>query len=88
MKIAAIRTVIVNAQMRNWIFVKVETDQPGLHGWGEASLEWKTRAVAGAVEDLAPMLKKIWGALINVVRKKFYPRLLAVLENQEEGRLD
>ncbi len=56
MKITAIRTVIVNAQMRNWVFVKVETDQAGLYGWGEASLEWKTRAVAGAVEDLAPML--------------------------------
>src|SRR5262249_45984625 len=37
-------------------FVKVETDRPGLYGWGEATLEWKTRAVVGAVEDLAPLL--------------------------------
>ena len=56
MKITAIRTLVVNAEMRNWIFVKVETDQDGLHGWGEATLEWKTRAVVGAVEDLAPLL--------------------------------
>lgn len=56
MKITAIKTCVVNAQMRNWVFVKVETDQAGLYGWGEASLEWKTRAVAGAVEDFAPML--------------------------------
>ncbi len=42
--------------MRNWVFVKVETDQPGLYGWGEASLEWKTHAVAGAVEDFAPLV--------------------------------
>ncbi|NJN92848.1 MAG: galactonate dehydratase [Anaerolineales bacterium] len=56
MKITAVKTVVVNAQMRNWVFVKVETDQPGLYGWGEASLEWKTRAVVGAVEDFAPML--------------------------------
>ncbi len=56
MKITAVRTIVVNAQMRNWVFVKVETDQPGLYGWGEASLEWKTRAVVGAVEDFAPML--------------------------------
>lgn len=55
MLITAIKTLVVNAQMRNWVFVKVETDQPGLVGWGEASLEWKTRAVVGAVEDLAPM---------------------------------
>ena len=56
MKITAIRTVVVNAEMRNWIFIKVETDQDGLHGWGEATLEWKTRAVVGAVEDLEPLL--------------------------------
>ncbi|MGH9452951.1 MAG: galactonate dehydratase [Terriglobia bacterium] len=55
MKITAIKTLVVNAEMRNWIFVKVETDQAGLCGWGEASLEWKTRAVVGAVEDLASM---------------------------------
>lgn len=52
----AIKSVIVNARMRNWIFVKVETDQAGLHGWGEATLEWHTKGVAGAVEDLAVLL--------------------------------
>lgn len=56
MKITDIRTVIVNAEMRNWVFVNVETDEPGLYGWGEASLEWKTRSVVGAVEDFTPML--------------------------------
>lgn len=48
--------MVVNAEMRNWIFVRVETDEAGLYGWGEATLEWKTRAVVGAVEDLAPLL--------------------------------
>ena len=56
MKIAAVRTVVCNAEMRNWVFVRVETDQPGLYGWGEASLELKTRSVVGAVEDFVPML--------------------------------
>lgn len=56
MKITAVKTVVVNAEMRNWVFVKVETDTPGLIGWGEASLEWKTRSVVGAVEDFAPMV--------------------------------
>jgi len=56
MKITAVKTTVVNAEMRNWIFVKVETDQAGLYGWGEATLEWKTRAVVGAIEDLAPLL--------------------------------
>jgi galactonate dehydratase len=56
MKIVSITTTIVNAEMRNWIFVRVQTDQAGLHGWGEATLEWKTLAVAGAVEDLKALI--------------------------------
>jgi len=56
MKITAVKTVVVNAEMRNWVFVKIETDQAGLYGWGEASLEWKTRAVVGAVEDYTTLL--------------------------------
>ena len=44
-RITAVETTVVNAEMRNWILVKVRTDQDGLHGWGEASLNWKTRAV-------------------------------------------
>jgi galactonate dehydratase len=42
--------------MRNWVFVKVETDQPGLVGWGEATLEWHTRSIVGALEDLATLV--------------------------------
>ena len=56
MKIRKISSIVVNARMRNWVFVKVETDQPGLHGWGEATLEWKTKAVVGAIEDLSQLL--------------------------------
>src|SRR5689334_15356617 len=56
MKITSVRTVVSNAEMRNWVFVRVDTDQAGLYGWGECSLEWKTRAVAGCVEDFKPML--------------------------------
>jgi galactonate dehydratase len=51
-----VTAVVVNARLRNWLFVKVTTDVAGLIGWGEATLEWKTRAVAGAIEDLAPLL--------------------------------
>jgi galactonate dehydratase len=52
-KITAIKSFVVNAQLRNWIFVRVETDIPGLYGLGEATLEFQTRAVAGAIDDLA-----------------------------------
>lgn len=56
MKITNIRTLVVNARMRNWVLVKVETDQPGLYGWGEATLEWKTKGVVGSIEDLSVLL--------------------------------
>ncbi len=56
MKITAIQTYVCHARMRNWIFVKVLTDQPGLWGWGEATLEWHTRAVVGAIEDISQLL--------------------------------
>ena len=42
--------------MRNWVFVRVETDVPGLFGLGEATLEFQTRGVVGAVEDLALLI--------------------------------
>ena len=32
MQITAIKTVVVNAQMRNWVFIKVETNEAGLYG--------------------------------------------------------
>jgi galactonate dehydratase len=61
MKITAINTFLVDATPpkgwggggRNWLFVKVETDE-GLHGIGEAS-GWP-RVVETAVQDLAPIL--------------------------------
>jgi len=72
MKITAIKTCVVNAEMRNWVFVKVETDQQGLYGWGEASLEWKTRAVVGAIEDAAPMVIGEDPSRIEHIYQKLY----------------
>jgi galactonate dehydratase len=82
LKITAISARVVNAEMRNWVFVKVETDQPGLHGWGEATLEWKTRAVVGAIEDLAPLIigrdpRDIEQA-VRAMRKQSFWRLGAI----------
>lgn len=34
MSVTAVYTVVVNARLRNWVFVKVTTDEPGLVGWG------------------------------------------------------
>ena len=56
MKITGVETLVCHARMRNWIFVKILTDQDGLWGWGEATLEWHTRSVVGAIEDLSTLL--------------------------------
>lgn len=79
MKITAVKTCVVNAEMRNWIFVKIETDQPGLYGWGEATLEWKTRAVVGAIEDLEPLIighdPRQINQLVRIMKKQSFWRL-------------
>lgn len=56
MKITAVETIVVNARMRNWVFVQVRTDEPGLVGLGEATVEWRTESVVGAVHDLETLL--------------------------------
>ena len=56
MKITAIEPLLAADATRIYVFVKVVTDQPGLIGWGEASLEGKPRAVAGCIRDFASMI--------------------------------
>ncbi len=89
MKITAVKPLVVNADMRNWVFVKVETDQTGLYGWGEATLEWKTRAVVGALEDLAPLVVGHDPAQINqlvrIMKKQSFWRLGAIGSSAASG---
>lgn len=79
MRITRVSTAIVNAEMRNWIFVRIDTDSDGLHGWGEATCEWKTRAVTGAIQDLEPLLigrdPRDIEQLVRVMRKHSFWRL-------------
>ena len=79
MRVTAVETTIVNAELRNWVLVRVRTHEDGLHGWGEASLNWKTRAVVGAVEDLAPMVvgrdPRDVEQIVRVLNKHSYYRL-------------
>ncbi|MGH2630065.1 MAG: galactonate dehydratase [Actinomycetota bacterium] len=56
MRISGVATRVVDAGDRDWVFVRVDTDEAGLVGWGESSLGWHTRAVCGAVADLEPLI--------------------------------
>ena len=52
MRIVSVETFPVPPR---WLFVKVSTDA-GIAGWGEATLEGRLRAVAGAVQELSGYL--------------------------------
>ncbi|MDF9827551.1 galactonate dehydratase [Ereboglobus sp. PH5-10] len=51
MKVTAIETHICNAWRTNWVFVRVLTDD-GIHGVGEATLEYREQTVAQACKEL------------------------------------
>ncbi len=55
MRITAIETYIAGNPWKNWLFVRVLTDN-GLHGVGEGSLGHLNQAVQGAVRDITPMV--------------------------------
>src|SRR3954466_12875675 len=50
MRIVALDTVLANAGLRNYLFVRLTTDT-GLTGLGEASLEWQELAVQVLIHD-------------------------------------
>ena len=55
MKVTDIKIFNVDCFRTNWVFVKVYTDE-GINGVGEATLEYKEKALAGAVEHIKEYL--------------------------------
>lgn len=55
MKVTDIKTFTVDCFRTNWVFVKVYTDE-GINGVGEATLEYKEKALWGAVEHIKEYL--------------------------------
>ena len=55
MKVTDIKTFVVDCFRTNWVFVKVYTDE-GVSGVGEATLEYKEKALLGAVEHIKEYL--------------------------------
>src|SRR5690349_19148900 len=54
MKITRATTYIVGNPWKNWLFVRLDTDEPGLYGVGEGTLNAFARTVEAAVHELAP----------------------------------
>src|SRR5918997_2663240 len=55
MKITGLRTYVTWAGLRNWVFVKVVTDD-GLYGWGEGTRESKEETVRTCIHELGQLL--------------------------------
>ena len=55
MKVTDVKTFVVDCFRTNWVFVKVYTDE-GIDGVGEATLEYKEKALLGAVEHIREYL--------------------------------
>ena len=55
MKIVRQKVFVANVSRTNFVFVKLYTDE-GYEGVGEATLEWKTKTVVSALEELERVL--------------------------------
>ncbi|MBT3290772.1 MAG: galactonate dehydratase [Victivallales bacterium] len=51
MRITQVQPLVCHCYRTNWVFVKVTTDE-GLHGWGEATLEYREPALAKAIRGM------------------------------------
>ncbi len=77
MKITAVKPIPVYYGSRNYLFVKIETDE-GLYGVGEFGITWREQAGVGAIQHMASDLigqdplniERIWQTLL---RGDFFP---------------
>ena len=52
MKITGLKTFVLGSGWRNLILLRLETDQPGLYGIGEATVQWGDEGMLGYLASL------------------------------------
>jgi len=96
MKITEVR-VIVTCPTRNYVVVKILTDEPGLYGVGDATLNGRELAVAAALkEHIAPLLigrdpdriEDIWQMLFRGTYWRGGPVLMTALAGVDTALWD
>ena len=56
MKITDTKVYICDGGFRPWTFIRIETDEPGLIGWGECS-DWRfPSAVKATIDEFSKVL--------------------------------
>lgn len=95
MKVTDIKCFTVDCFRTNWVFVKVYTDE-GIDGVGEATLEYKEKALWGAVEHIKEYLvgknpldiEKHWHAVYRDAYWRGGPVLMSALSAVEMALWD
>ena len=95
MKVTDIKCFAVDCFRTNWVFVKVYTDE-GIDGVGEATLEYKEKALIGAVEHIKEYLvgknpldiEKHWHAIYRDAYWRGGPVLMSALSAVEMALWD
>jgi len=95
MKVTDIKIFTVDCFRTNWVFVKVYTDE-GISGVGEATLEYKEKALWGAVEHIKEYLvgknpldiEKHWHAIYRDAYWRGGPVLMSALSAVEMALWD
>lgn len=95
MKVTDIKTFTVDCFRTNWVFVKVYTDE-GVDGVGEATLEYKEKALIGAVEHIKDYLvgknpfeiEKHWHSIYRDAYWRGGPVLMSALSAVEMALWD
>ena len=95
MKVTDIKCFTVDCFRTNWVFVKVYTDE-GIDGVGEATLEYKEKALLGAVEHIKEYLvgknpldiEKHWHAIYRDAYWRGGPVLMSALSAVEMALWD
>ena len=59
MQITRATTHIVGNPWKNWLFVRLDTDEPGLYGIGEGTLNAFAKTVEAAIHEMAPRYEGI-----------------------------
>lgn len=95
MKVIDIKPFVVDCFRTNWVFIKVYTDE-GIDGVGEATLEYKEKALLGAVEHIKEYLvgknpldiEKHWHAIYRDAYWRGGPVLMSALSAVEMALWD
>lgn len=70
MRIIRATTFIAGNPWKNWLFVRLDTDQPGLYGIGEGTLNGFAKAVEATVHELSPFYEGMDPFQIETILQK------------------